>query len=79
MTADSPVDQQRKLVTSVPGPRSQALHARKAAAKLQDYGNSVYYHEYLEGGHSVGADKSEDAVRAALLWAFLTKEVGTTR
>jgi len=54
-------------------------HARKAAARLQDYGNSVYYHEYLEGGHSVGADKSEDAVRAALLWAFLTKEVGTTR
>ena len=54
-------------------------HARKAAAKLKDYGNSVYYHEYLEGGHSVGADKSEDAVRAALLWAFLTREVGTTR
>ena len=54
-------------------------HARKAAARLQDYGNTVYYHEYLEGGHSVGADKSEDAMRAALLWAFLTKEVGTVR
>jgi prolyl oligopeptidase len=54
-------------------------HARKAAAKLKAFGNSVYYHEYLEGGHSVGADKSEDAMRAALLWAFLTKEVGTTR
>jgi prolyl oligopeptidase len=54
-------------------------HARKASAKLQDYGNTVYYHEYLEGGHSVGADREEDAVRAALLWAFLTKEVGTTR
>lgn len=53
-------------------------HARKAAARLQDYGNTVYYHEYLEGGHSVGADREEDAVRAALLWAFLTKEVGTT-
>jgi len=53
-------------------------HARKASAKLQAYGNSVYYHEYLEGGHSVGADREEDAVRAALLWAFLTKEVGTT-
>ena len=50
-------------------------HARKMAAKLQDYGNRVYYHEYLEGGHSVGADRSEDAVRAALLWAFLTKEI----
>ncbi len=53
-------------------------HARKASAKLQAGGNTVYYHEYIEGGHSVGADKSEDAVRAALLWAFLTKEVGTT-
>jgi len=52
-------------------------HARKASAKLRAYGNRVYYHEYLEGGHSVGADRSEDAVRAALLWAFLTKEVGS--
>jgi prolyl oligopeptidase len=53
-------------------------HARKAAARLKAYGNSVYYHEYLEGGHSVGADKTEDAMRAALLWAFLTREIGTT-
>jgi len=51
-------------------------HARKMAANLKDYGNPVFYHEYLEGGHSVGADRSEDAVRAALLWAFLTKEIG---
>ena len=51
-------------------------HARKAAAKLKAFGNRVHYHEYLEGGHSVGADRSEDAVRAALLWAFLTKEIG---
>ena len=52
-------------------------HARKMAAKLKAYGDPVFYHEYLEGGHSVGADRSEDAVRAALLWAFLTKEIGT--
>jgi prolyl oligopeptidase len=52
-------------------------HARKMAAKLKAFGNRVYYHEYLEGGHSVGADRSEDAVRAALLWAFLTKEIGS--
>jgi prolyl oligopeptidase len=52
-------------------------HARKAAARLQQFGNdNVYYHEYLEGGHSVGADRSEDAMRAALLWAFLTREIG---
>lgn len=51
-------------------------HARKMAAKLSAGGSSTYYHEYLEGGHSVGADRSEDAMRAALLWAFLTKEIG---
>lgn len=51
-------------------------HARKMAAKLMDYGNSVYYHEYREGGHSVGADHAEDAVRAALLHAFLKREIG---
>jgi prolyl oligopeptidase len=51
-------------------------HARKMAAKLMALGSNVYYHEYLEGGHSVGADRSEDAMRAALLWAFLNKEIG---
>ncbi len=54
-------------------------HARKAAAKLKAYGNTVYYHEYIEGGHSVGADRGEDAMRASLLWAFLTKEIGAGR
>ena len=54
-------------------------HARKAAAKLKAFGNTVYYHEYIEGGHSVGADRGEDAMRAALLWAFLTKEIGSGR
>ena len=51
-------------------------HARKMTAKLKGFGNRVYYHEYTEGGHAVGADRSEDAVRAALLWAFLTREIG---
>ncbi|WP_240913753.1 prolyl oligopeptidase family serine peptidase [Sphingomonas sp. HDW15A] len=50
-------------------------HARKGAAKLKATGSTVYYHEYLEGGHSVGADRAEDAKRAALLWAFLTREL----
>ena len=51
-------------------------HARKGAARLMEYGNQVYFHEYLEGGHSVGADHAEDAKRAALLMAFLKRELG---
>ncbi|WP_028966865.1 prolyl oligopeptidase family serine peptidase [Sphingomonas phyllosphaerae] len=50
-------------------------HARKLAALLKQNGNSVYFHEYLEGGHSVGADHAEDARRAALLNAFLGREL----
>ncbi|HCB78034.1 MAG TPA: S9 family peptidase, partial [Erythrobacter sp.] len=36
-------------------------HARKAAAKHEAYGQTFYYHEYREGGHSVGSDHEEDA------------------
>ena len=50
-------------------------HARKMAARLKEYGNSVYYHEYREGGHSVGADHAEDAVRAAMLHAYLKRSL----
>jgi prolyl oligopeptidase len=48
-------------------------HARKMAARLKEYGNPVYFHEYMEGGHSVGADHAEDAKRAALLIEFLNR------
>ncbi len=40
-----------------------------------EYGNRFYFHEYLEGGHSVGADNAEDAKRAALLMAYLKREL----
>ena len=63
------------LYLSTKDDRVHPGHARKFAARLTEYGNTVYYHEYLEGGHSVGADHAEDAVRAAMLHAFLTMEL----
>jgi hypothetical protein len=33
----------------------------------------------MEGGHWVGAHRDEDAMRAALLWSFLTTEIGQTK
>lgn len=50
-------------------------HARKMAAKHEALGQTFYFHEYREGGHSVGADHAEDAKRAALLLTFLNKEL----
>ena len=52
-------------------------HARKAAAKHEAFGQTFYYHEYREGGHSVGSDHEEDAKRAALLLAYLNREIGS--
>lgn len=67
------------LYLSTKDDRVHPGHARKMAALLKADGNRVYYHEYTEGGHAVGADRAEDAVRAALEWAFLTKELGGPR
>jgi prolyl oligopeptidase len=54
-------------------------HARKMAARLGEYGNRFYFHEYLEGGHSVGAEHAEDAKRSALLMAYLKRELVNVR
>ncbi|MEO7655235.1 MAG: prolyl oligopeptidase family serine peptidase, partial [Sphingomicrobium sp.] len=59
------------LYLSTQDDRVHPGHARKWKALNNQLGNKVYYHEYLEGGHSVGADRAEDAVRSALEWAFL--------
>jgi prolyl oligopeptidase len=63
------------LYLSTKDDRVHPGHARKYAARLMENGNRVYYHEYLEGGHSVGADHAEDAVRAAMLHGFLQREL----
>jgi len=53
----SPVDQQRKLVTPIPGPRSQALHARKAAVVSSGVGVGLpAYVERAGGGILVDVD-----------------------
>ena len=43
-----PVAQERKLVTAIPGPRSQALHARRGAAVAR--GLSTAFPVYIESG-----------------------------
>ena len=63
------------LYLSTKDDRVHPGHARKFAARLMENGSRVYYHEYIEGGHSVGADHAEDAVRAAMLHGFLLREL----
>ncbi len=53
----APVDQQRRLVTAIPGPRSQELHARKEAAVSAGVGVGLpAYVERAGGGILVDVD-----------------------
>jgi 4-aminobutyrate aminotransferase/(S)-3-amino-2-methylpropionate transaminase len=55
-----PLDQHRKLVTSVPGPRSQELHARKAAAVSSGVGVGLpAYIERAGGGILLDVDGNQ--------------------
>ncbi len=64
------------IYTSTKDDRVHPGHARKFAAKLEEYGDRFYYSEALEGGHAAGADKIEDAWRAAMVTVYLERELG---
>ncbi len=53
--------------------RVHPAHARKMVAKLESFGDPVYYFENIEGGHSLGAVNSEKAYIGALQYAYLWK------
>ena len=63
------------IYTSTKDDRVHPGHARKFAAKLAEFGDPFFYSEALEGGHAAGADRIEDAQRAALIFAYLTRQL----
>ncbi|GAA4769059.1 prolyl oligopeptidase family protein [Stakelama sediminis] len=63
------------IYTSTEDDRVDPGHARKFAARLEQYGDKFYYYENPEGGHAAGADRVEDAKRAALVTVYLNKEL----
>lgn len=65
------------IYTSTEDDRVHPGHARKFAARLEAYGNPFFYYESPEGGHAAGADKIEDAKRAALVTVYLNTQLGT--
>jgi prolyl oligopeptidase len=61
------------LVTSTKDDRVHPGHARKFAAKLEGFGNKVYYWEEMEGGHAASADNRQRAKRYAFEYSYLLK------
>jgi prolyl oligopeptidase len=51
------------------------VHARKFAAKMEEFGKPFFYNEIIEGGHSSGADLKEQAKTVANQYVYLTRKL----
>ena len=76
----SPYNQLRKSVdypepliyTTTKDDRVGPVHARKFAARMEEFGKPYYYYEVIEGGHDLGADNKERAHTDAVRFTYLT-------
>lgn len=59
------------FVTSTKDDRVHPAHARKLAAKMEEFGKDFYYFENRDGGHGVSANLEELAKRTALQYVYL--------
>ena len=64
------------IYTSTRDDRVHPGHARKLAARLEQYGDKFYYDEAIEGGHAAGIVPAEDAQRVALETVYLNRVLG---
>jgi len=63
------------LETSTKDDRVHPAHARKAAARLKEYGYDYLYYENIDGGHAAAANLNERAMRAALEYTYLQQRL----
>jgi prolyl oligopeptidase len=63
------------IFTTTADDRVGPVHARKFAARMQEFGKPFYYYELIEGGHDIGANLKEDARTEALIYTYLTRKL----
>ena len=63
------------IFTTTKDDRVGPQHARKFAAKMEEYHHPFYYDEIIEGGHSAGANLKEEARTRAEMFVYLTREL----
>jgi prolyl oligopeptidase len=57
--------------TTTKDDRVGPVHARKFAARMEEYHKPFYYYEITEGGHGAGADHKEQARTSAATYTYL--------
>jgi len=63
------------VFTTTKDDRVGPQHARKFAARLEEFGDHVLYYENTEGGHGAGADLKQAAHTTALTMTYLTEKL----
>lgn len=63
------------IETSTKDDRVHPAHARKAAARLKEYGYDYLYYENIDGGHAAAANLNERAMRIALEFTYLMQRL----
>jgi prolyl oligopeptidase len=79
----SPYNQLRKdvkypepfIFTTTKDDRVGPVHARKFAAKMEEFDKPFFYDEIVEGGHGAGADLKEEAKTYATEFTYLTRKL----
>jgi prolyl oligopeptidase len=63
------------IFTTTKDDRVGPVHARKFAAKMEEFKKPFFYDEIIEGGHGAGADLKEKASTAAVEYTYLTRKL----
>ena len=63
------------IFTTTKDDRVGPVHARKFAARMEEYGLPFYYYENTEGGHAAGANLKQAAHTSALEMVYLTRKL----
>jgi prolyl oligopeptidase len=63
------------IFTTTKDDRVGPQHARKFAAKMEEFHEPFFYDEITEGGHGAGADLKEQADTWALTYVYLTRKL----
>jgi prolyl oligopeptidase len=63
------------ITTTTKDDRVGPVHARKFAARMEEFHKPFFYQEIVEGGHSAGADLKEQAGTYALQYIYLTRKL----
>ena len=65
------------IFTTTKDDRVGPQHARKFAAKMEEYHEPFFYDEIIEGGHGAGANLKEEARSRAETFVYLTRQLMT--